>query len=102
TTPSIGVVGLPNDGYRLGQSYVLTVELPTEAEASSGAIEITNRAGAGVGTLTVGEAPAAADLCTPQGTAPGLPGVFVVPLEANRMVAIANDCGVERLRVTWQ
>ena len=101
TTPSIAVVGLPEDGYGLDESYVLTVELP-DAEGSSGAIEITDRFGAGVGTLTAAEAPAVEDLCTPVDTMPGSPGVFVVPLEARRMVAVANDCGVERLRVTWR
>lgn len=99
TVPSIAVVGLPEDGYGLGESYVLTMELPTSP--SSGAIEVTDRFGAGAGTLTVAEAPAAADLCTVE-PMPGLPGVFVVPLEARRTVAIADSCGVQRLRVTWQ
>jgi hypothetical protein len=91
------VVGVPEDGYRPGQTYELTLALPEGARNAGAILEIADEEGRGVGMLL--PVPAAeldaADQCRT-----GEPAVARVTA-SGRQLARLEVCGARRARVRW-
>ena len=100
-TDQVELRGLPPGGWVPGQAYELELELPEPASnVRSGAVEITDRNGAAVGTLSAGP-----ELCPPRDMdMPDVrdPRVEIIDVPGSRrQIAMGNQCDSERLTVTW-
>jgi len=100
-SPTLQIIGLPLAGYRPGGAYEVQVEWPRSIEHMALALEITDSAGRGAGSL---ELPPLAELPNPERCEPvedGLAAGELYPLEDGRTILNVADCGAKRVRFLW-
>jgi hypothetical protein len=91
------VLGVPDDGYRPGETYELSIALPSTARNVGAILEVADEEGRGVGTL----APVPdADLEPADACRTGEPAVVRVAAPG-RQLARLEVCGARRARVRW-
>jgi uncharacterized protein (TIGR03790 family) len=97
------VRGLPEDGYRGGESYVLSFDMGESDGDASMVLEVTNREGAAIGTLSLLADTEVGDQerCRPEG---GMLPVGATELQTTadgRPIAVTRACGARIARINW-